>query len=108
MGIDLGQQVASLHDLAFGKTYLFELPIHSAFDGDRIVRKHGSDRGNVLIQIAKLGRRGGDRDDRMRHRGRRLCRSTLCVSISSVQKVKDEQTLDKHQPEAPSLTYFVD
>src|ERR1700691_4013105 len=51
--IDLSQQIAGLYYLPFGKIYPVELPIHPAFDRDRVVRRHGSDRGYVLLQIAE-------------------------------------------------------
>jgi len=59
--IDLGQQVAGLHHLPFDKIYFIELAIHPALDRHRVVRRHRSDRRDVLFQIADRGRHRRDR-----------------------------------------------
>src|SRR5208282_3674365 len=105
--IDLSEQIAGLNQLPLGKVYLVERAIHTAFDRDRVVCRHCSDRGYVLVQIAELGRRRRDRNDRVRSGWRLLCRRIRAAA--GYKKVKaNYRDGQNDQPQPPSLNSFVE
>src|ERR1019366_7421187 len=105
--IDLGQQIAGLYHLSLFEVYLIELAIHPAFDGDRVVCRHCSDRGYVLVQIADLRRHRRHRNDRVRYAWRRLCGRIRAAAANKKVKAnyRDGQN---DQPQPPSLHSFVE
>ena len=70
-GIDLGQQIAGVDDLALREVRLHELAVDAALDRDDAERGDRAERREVDAQVA-----GADGCDDHRNRSRRLSRST--------------------------------